>query len=126
MSARELPDPAAMHLPATVERYRRIVDLGFWDKLLRMAGRVPFAEELAAAYYCVTDPDTPARVKAILLAALAYFVMPVDAIPDFLPVIGFTDDAAVLAIAFGLVSKSIKEKHFKAARARLGILEPVA
>ncbi|HEY2070549.1 MAG TPA: YkvA family protein [Rhizomicrobium sp.] len=122
----ELPDPTAPQLPAVMERYERIIERDFWEKLLRLAGRVPFAEELAASYYCVADPTTPLRVKGILLAALAYFVMPFDAIPDFLPIIGFSDDAAVMALAFRMVSKSVKERHFKAARARLGILEPVA
>jgi uncharacterized membrane protein YkvA (DUF1232 family) len=121
-----LPDPAAIQLPAIIARNERIVERGFWTKLLKVAGRIPFSEDLGAAYYCVADPTTPGRVKGILLAALAYFVMPVDIIPDFLPVIGFTDDAAVLAIAIGLVSKSIKERHYRAARARLGIPEPPA
>jgi uncharacterized membrane protein YkvA (DUF1232 family) len=120
----DLPDPGAVHLPVVVARYERIVERGFWDKLLRLAGRIPFAEDLAAAYFCVTDPATPSRVKGVLLAALAYFVIPMDAIPDFLPVIGFADDAAVLAFALRLVSKHIQERHYKAARARLGILEP--
>ncbi|MGH6870719.1 MAG: YkvA family protein [Rhizomicrobium sp.] len=126
MDANELPDPARPQLPATLARYERIVAAGFWDKLLRLAARVPFAEDLAAAFFCVADQRTPAKVKAILLAALAYFVMPVDAIPDFLPVIGFTDDAAVFALAFSMVSRSIRPEHYRAARARLGILEPVA
>ena len=63
----------------------------------RVAAHIPFAEELLAAYYCAFDRDTPLQVKATLVGALAYFVLPVDAIPDVLPVIGFTDDAAVLA-----------------------------
>ncbi|HEY1630476.1 MAG TPA: YkvA family protein [Rhizomicrobium sp.] len=125
MTANDLPNPAAPQLPVAIARYERIVERDFWSKLLKLAGRVPFTEELAAAYYCVRDPATPLRVKGVLLAALAYFVMPVDAIPDFLPVIGFTDDAAVFALAISMVSKHIEERHYKAARARLGILEPV-
>ena len=125
MNANDLPNPALVQLPATIARYERIVERDFWTKLLRMAGRVPFAEDLAAAYYCVRDPLTPMRVKGVLLAALAYFVLPVDAIPDFLPAIGFTDDAAVFALAFSMVSKHIDDCHRRAARARLGILEPV-
>src|SRR3546814_3525110 len=54
------------------------------------------AEEAAAAWYCARDPETSMRVKATLLAALAYFVMPADFIPDFVAVFGFTDDATVL------------------------------
>jgi uncharacterized membrane protein YkvA (DUF1232 family) len=121
----DLPDPAAPQLPATIARYERIVERSFWDKLLLVAGRIPFAEDLGAAYYCIADPTTPGRVKGVLLAALAYFVMPFDIIPDFLPVIGFTDDAAVLALAFSIVSKSVKARHYKASRRRLGIPEPL-
>jgi len=120
----EFPDPTAVQLPAVIARNRRTVEEGFWKKLLKVAGRIPFAEELAAAYFCATDPATPSRVKAILIAALAYFVMPVDFIPDFVAGIGFTDDAAVLATAIGLVSGHVKPRHHAKARAALGLPEP--
>ena len=81
---------------------------------------IPFTEDLLAAYYCAFDRNTPLQVKATLVAALAYFVLPVDAIPDMLPVIGFTDDAAVLAIAINLVASHILPAHRDAARKRLG------
>lgn len=116
-------DPSSVQLPAVIARNRRTVDKNFWKKLLRMAGRVPFAEELAAAYFCATDPLTPTRVKAILIAALAYFVIPTDAIPDFVAGLGFTDDAAVLATAIGLVSGYIKPSHHERARRALGLPE---
>src|SRR5487761_2118507 len=83
----------------------------FWRKLKRVAAHIPFAEELLAAYYCAFDRDTPLPVKATLVGALAYFVLPVDAIPDVLPVIGFTDDAAVLATAIKLVTSHIRPAH---------------
>lgn len=91
----------------------------FWRKLHRVAVRVPFAEDLLAAYYCAFDRATPLQVKATLVGAIAYFVMPLDAIPDVLPVIGFTDDAAVLALAFKLVAGAIKPEHREAARRKL-------
>jgi len=94
----------------------------FWRKLKRVAARVPFAEELLAAHYCAFDKDTPLTVKATLVAALAYFVLPVDAIPDVLPVIGFTDDAAVLATAIKLVAGNIRPAHREAARNALARL----
>ena len=78
----------------------------FWRKLRRVAASIPFTEDLLAAYYCAFDRDTPLPVKATLLGALAYFVLPLDAIPDVLPVIGFTDDAAVLATAIKLVAST--------------------
>ena len=120
-SAIDLPDPAVPQLPAVIARNERIVREGFWQKLLRFAGKVPFSDDAAAAYFCATDPATPSKVKGILLAALAYFVMPFDVIPDFIAGLGFTDDAAVLAMAIGLVAKHITPEHRAKARAALGL-----
>ena len=89
---------------------------GFWRKLKRFAAQLPFAEDLAAAYYCAFDRDTPLQVKAALVGALAYFVLPFDFIPDMLPILGYTDDAAVLATAIRLVAGSLKPMHREAAR----------
>jgi uncharacterized membrane protein YkvA (DUF1232 family) len=92
----------------------------FWDKFKRVAGRIPFAEDLVAAFYCATDSKTPSRVKLILLGAIAYFIMPTDAVADFLPLLGFADDAAVLAAAITQVAGSITEEHRERARKALG------
>lgn len=94
----------------------------FWRKLGRIAAQIPFAEDLLAAYYCAFDRDTPLFVKTTLLAAIAYFVMPVDAIPDMLPVIGFTDDAAVVATALKLVADHMRPEHRAAAQRKLAEL----
>lgn len=91
----------------------------FWRKLKRVAARVSFAEDLLAGYYCAFDKDTPTSVRATLIAAIAYFVLPVDAIPDVLPVIGFTDDAAVLMTAMNIVANNIRPVHREAARKAL-------
>jgi uncharacterized membrane protein YkvA (DUF1232 family) len=91
----------------------------FWRKLAAVAARIPFAEDLLAAYYCAFDRATPMSVKATLLAAIAYFVLPADAIPDVLPVIGFTDDAAVLAAALRLVANHITPEHRTLAQEKL-------
>lgn len=116
----ELLDPKHQ-LPAVIARNEKTVSDGFWKKLLKVAGRVPFAEEAAAAWFCARDPETPTRVRATLLAALAYFVMPADVIPDIVAAFGFTDDATVLMAALGLVSSYMKPRHRKAARAALGL-----
>ena len=118
-----LPDPAAIQLPAIIALNQSTVERGFWKKLLRVAGHIPFAEDLAAAYFCAVDPLTPGRVKGVLIAALAYFVIPTDAIPDFIAGFGFTDDAAVLATAIGLVSGHIKPRHHQRARSVLDLPE---
>lgn len=96
---------------------------GFWRKLARVAAQIPFAEDLLAAYYCAFDRATPLPVKATLIGAIAYFVLPVDAIPDVLPVIGFTDDAAVLATAIKLVAGHITPAHRQTAREKLAELK---
>ena len=89
---------------------------GFWRKARRVASGLPFAEDLLAAYYCAFDRNTPLQIKAALLGALAYFVLPFDFIPDMLPFVGYTDDAAVLAAAIKLVSSNITDDHRAAAR----------
>jgi len=91
----------------------------FWKKLRGLAARLPFAEDLLTAHYCAFDRQTPLHVKAALFGALAYFVLPSDVIPDVLPVIGYTDDAAVLAAAIKLVSSHITPDHREAARRML-------
>jgi uncharacterized membrane protein YkvA (DUF1232 family) len=84
-----------------------------------VAARLPFAEDLLAAYYCAFDKETPRHVQVTLLGAIAYFILPFDFIPDMLPVLGFTDDAAVLATAIRLVATHITSDHRDAARAAL-------
>jgi len=91
----------------------------FWIKLKQVVAKLPFTEDLLAAYYCAFDRETPRHVQAALLGAIAYFVLPFDFIPDMMPVLGFTDDAAVLATAIRLVAAHIKVEHREAARAAL-------
>jgi uncharacterized membrane protein YkvA (DUF1232 family) len=102
--------------PEKLRRDQARVAGGFWEKLKRVALRLPFLEDLVAAYYCAIDPKTPLQVKAVLMAALAYFVLPMDLIPDFIAWFGFTDDAAVLYAAIKTVSGSIKPDHRARAR----------
>ena len=110
---------AAWDHPGTEDRAHRDeerVRRDFWDKAKRVAARLPFAEDLLAAYYCALDRATPVQVKAMLFAALAYFVMPFDVFPDLMPLIGFTDDAAVLLTALRLISSNLRPEHRAAAR----------
>ncbi len=91
----------------------------FWPKFKGVMAKIPFAEDLLAAYYCAFDRQTPRHVQITLIGALAYFVLPFDFIPDMLPVLGFTDDAAVLAAAIKSVASHITPDHREAARAAL-------
>ena len=89
----------------------------FWAKLKRVAGQVPFVEDIVAGYYCALDPATPMRVRGMLLAAIAYFILPFDLIPDIIAGLGFADDAALITAVLALVSSHITPVH-RAAAAR--------
>ncbi|WP_137391182.1 YkvA family protein [Rhodoligotrophos defluvii] len=118
---KHMPDLTSpeIQLPAVMQANEKRVRRGFWRKLGRVASRIPFAQSLIAAYYCATDPDTPLRAKAVLFAALAYFVVPFDFLPDILTAIGFTDDAAVLFAALNIIGIYMKPKHQEMAREAL-------
>jgi len=110
------PVPAeTANLPVPIARPERELRQ-FWPKLFATLGKIPFSQDLAAAWYCWADPKTPARVKAVLAAALAYFVVPTDMLPDFVAGLGFTDDATVLAMTIGMVGGHITDAHREAAR----------
>jgi uncharacterized membrane protein YkvA (DUF1232 family) len=105
--------------PEKLRRDESRVLHGFWDKIRRHMGRIPFLEEAVAAYFCAVDRGTPLQVKAVLFGALAYFIMPIDFLPDFMAVLGFTDDAAVLVAAVKTVLPHIRPEHHERARAAI-------
>ena len=109
-------DPARALVPATVRLNERIVARGFWPKIRKVAAHVPFASDALAVWFCARDEETPVAAKGMMLAALAYFVLPVDAIPDFIAGVGYTDDAAVFVAMLSIVGKNLKPKHREAAR----------
>lgn len=91
----------------------------FFPKLKRVLANVPFAEDVVAAYYCAFDPATPVKAKGILIGALAYFILPIDVVPDFILGLGFTDDMAVLFAAFNMIRSHLKPIHREQAREAL-------
>lgn len=97
----------------------RSVKRGFWSTMKRAARVVPLGEDVVAAYYCAFDRQTPQRVRLTLIAALGYFVLPLDSIPDFVVGLGFTDDVAVLMTAIATVSAHIRPEHRRAAQQAL-------
>lgn len=108
----------------TQERQEEDVRAKFWPTLRKAFRQIPFSRDLVASFYCATDRETPLRVRGILLAALGYFVLPLDAIPDMFAIIGFTDDIAVLTTAIALISGHIKERHYLAADRMLADASP--
>lgn len=112
----DLPVPADR---AEQKSQETLVQRRFWAKARRTLGRIPFSADLFAAYYCATDPATPRQVKAVLVAALTYFIVPTDMIPDFIAGLGYTDDAAVLMAALRAVRNHVKSAHTERAKRAL-------
>ena len=111
VSPEDAIDPAKALVPS-VQRVNELrVKQGFWPKVTRTAARIPFAKQLISVYYAGRDPETPAAAKGVMLGALAYFVMPFDAIPDMLMGIGLTDDAAVITAVIATLGANIRKKH---------------
>ena len=106
-------------VPASVKVNERRVSRGFLPKLKKVAIRIPFASDLVSVWFCARDPETPLPAKALMMAALAYFVLPTDAIPDMIAGIGFTDDAAVLAAVLATLGRTLKPRHKEAAQTLL-------
>ncbi|GAW42048.1 hypothetical protein SH203_02462 [Brevundimonas sp. SH203] len=104
-------DPKKALVPSVVKVNEVRVTRGFWPKIRRTAARIPFADQALAAWYSARDPETPLAAKGMIFAGLAYFVMPIDAIPDIFAGIGYTDDAAVIAALLATLGANIKRRH---------------
>ena len=115
-------DPSRALVPHVMRLNEQRVVRGFWPKMRKVAAHVPFASEALAVWYCARDEETPVAAKGMMFAALAYFVMPFDAIPDFIAGIGYTDDAAVFMAVLALVGKHLKPRHRAAAKAAVARL----
>ncbi len=108
-----------MSHPSQLAQDEARVRAGFWQKARRTLGRVPFSEDAVAAFHCATDSATPLPIRATLFGALAYFVLPLDAVPDFMLGLGFADDAAIIAAAITAARVHITDAHRARARAWL-------
>lgn len=105
----------------TNEYSKEFSDEGFWQKVKKyalVAGK-EVIEKALTLYYCMQDKDTPAWAKAIILSAVGYFILPLDAIPDFVPIVGYADDLGVLVAASAMVALHIKEGHINNAKEKL-------
>lgn len=119
----EALDPSRALVPSVQRVNEARIRDGFWPKIRRTAARIPFAGQALSVWYAARDPETPAAAKGIMLGALAYFVLPVDAIPDIFAGIGFTDDAAVIAALLATLGANVKRRHRELADQALGRLK---
>jgi uncharacterized membrane protein YkvA (DUF1232 family) len=97
-----------------IEKYQKdFSDNEFWEKVKKYAKAAGdnVLEPALRMYYSLQDKDTPVWAKTTIIGALGYFISPIDAIPDLLPVVGYTDDLGVLTAAIAVVAIHIKEEH---------------
>lgn len=103
-----------------------VTDASLRDKLtaaVRRAGSEAIRHALQL-YFAARSPDTPAWARSVIYGALAYFISVFDAVPDFTPVMGYTDDLSVLAAAVATVATYVGPEERRKARAvlaRLGL-----
>ncbi|ASF16069.1 MULTISPECIES: YkvA family protein [Shewanella] len=98
-------------------------ETGFWNKI-KMFGRQAGREVVERAlwlYYAAQKPNTPTWAKSVIFGALAYFISPLDAIPDLTPLVGFTDDLGALAAALTMVTLYIDDEVKSLAAAKLAL-----
>jgi len=96
-------------------------DSGFWSVLgknLKKIGK-ECVEKALLLYYAAQSPNCSAVDKAIIYGALAYLISPVDAIPDVMPVVGFSDDIAVIGLALAKVAGGIDSNVRQKAKDKL-------
>jgi len=110
------------------DRYQDKVSLvfsekNFWRKVQKYARSAGIKVIYVALllYYALREPKTPSWAKGVILSALGYFISPIDAIPDIVPVAGYTDDLGVLVLA--LVAVGMFIDHNVKSQAREKILE---
>lgn len=82
----------------------------------RYGKKLAFAQKAVVLFLCLRDKDTPKYVKAVIAGALGYLVLPIDIVPDTIPLLGWIDDVAVLGFAFKVANRYIKTSHQQEAK----------
>ena len=95
----------------------------FWEKIKNFAidAGKDVIEKALTLYYCLLDADTPVWAKTVIVGALGYFIVPIDAIPDLTPVVGYSDDLGALVSALAIVATHIKPEHKTKAQEKLKV-----
>ena len=112
-----------MEVLGNYDKYKKYFsDDQFWGKLKKVARKAGIKVVYVALllYYVVRNPATPRADRTKILGALGYLLLPTDLIPDFLPMVGYTDDLAALMWALYSVAKNITPEVKIQAREKLG------
>lgn len=105
-----------------IKKYERnYSDSGFWKKMAKFALKIgkPVVYDALLLYYLLKSPACPIQQKTLILGALGYLILPVDLIPDAIPVLGFTDDASALVAVIKVVKNNITPEIENQAREKL-------
>ena len=96
-------------------------ETGLWDKIRDNVSSIgmKLVYKTLQLYYVAQSPDCPMKVKAGIYGALGYLISPIDFIPDVVPVVGYTDDAAAIALALALSQMYLTEEINAKARAKI-------
>ena len=111
-----------MNKPDNIEKYQgNYSESGFWNKVKKVALKAGAKVIYVALilYYELADPNVSPKEKAIIIGALGYFILPLDLIPDAIPVLGFSDDLAALVAAYGYVKGHLTPEAKLRARKKL-------
>jgi len=108
-------------VPKQTDYSKNYSEEGLWEKISQFAKSAgkEVIEKALILYFAASDPDTPKKAKAIIFSALGYFILPLDAIPDFTPVLGFSDDLGAIALALATVAAHIKPEHKEKAKRKV-------
>jgi uncharacterized membrane protein YkvA (DUF1232 family) len=100
----------------TEKEEEQYVRKNIWKKIKATASKVPFVPDIVSIYFCAIDSNTPLKARLTAWSALAYFILPIDVIPDAIPLAGYGDDAGVIFAAFKTIKPYITEEHKAKAR----------
>ena len=107
---------------AEVQRYgNSYSEAGLWSKITGNAKKVgvKLLYEVLQLFYVAKNPNVPMKIRAAMVAPLGYFISPVDLIPDLTPVVGYSDDAAVIAFAIAFAHVYITDEIRQQAQDKL-------
>lgn len=118
MAENEKFDVEVLEKDKYAEKYS---ESSFFDKIkntVKSAG-LTLIYKAMQLYYVTENPNCPKKIKAAIFAALGYFIMPLDVIPDFTPMVGYSDDAAAIALALGLAQFYIDDEVNRKAKNKI-------
>lgn len=109
-------------VPQNIEYYQsEYSESGLWKKVKTVAKKagIKTIYMVLLLHYVLKSPNVSIEDKAKIYGALGYFILPIDLIPDFIPIVGYSDDVAALAYALHAVWKNVTPEIKQQAQQKL-------